>query len=750
MMLIQRALLSLPVLCLALVAVAFPQGGGPARYLREDRSASPPLMPWQRSVDDALALSRATGKPLLLCVNMDGELASEALAADRYRDPEFVALVDGFIPLLASPDRHDALDYTSRGVRIPDSKFGRVTNSEHVNIETELYERWFDGRRVAPRHIGVSPDGEVLFDLYLLTDLSQIDEALAAHGKFDEPPVAADEEAQGEDTDETTDPAADGADPTPEAEQPEEEPVELDDAALLESPDAAHRDLLEARFVAADVETRARLARAALLSTRDTQHPELLRLALLDPDPAVRSAGLVALDEHPGAASIDLYVIAARVVGDASSAERDALLTALERFAAESAEHAALSAMQLARALRAIGAGSEVVDVDAWLLGTAGRVVIEPDPTVAWGERLARIEERLADDPDDADWNVLFARNGREYAKQQMAAGENPTFVLEDVRRAARRALDVRPDDGLANALYAWASYMQSDFDAAAEAARRAARELEAWSATPLAFETIEVLADACTRGVYAQLAENTALSSTLLADSIAAHAVLLEHPLGTETQAMRGFQLLGTTRLHAAQRRAVRTALERWPNSGSMHEWYRWVVMRDEGPDGLLEAYEGLTLEGLDAAERLSFAGLAKLRAAERRIEERDALRALDDYRMAFQDFEEAVGGSASVATFARWYQAQARAGRARLYLEADRLDEALAEVLLGFTFETAAHDEPDARGATPRETLRAVREALLDAGRESDAQALERFVDRPGTEDAAEDEASDAESDS
>jgi len=749
MMLFHRALLTLSVLCLTLAAVAFPQGGGRISYLREDRSASPPLMPWQRSIGDALALSRATGKPLLICVNMDGELASESLAADRYRDPEFVALVEGFIPLLASPDRHDALDYTSRGERIPDSKFGRVTNSEHIDIETELYERWFDGRRVAPRHIGVSPEGEVLFDLYLLTDLTKIDEALLAHGEFDVPPPL-----PGAASEENAEPAEEAVEPTPEPEPeaPAPEAAELTAADLIDSPDAAHRDLLEARFVVADAETRERLARTALLSTRDTQHPELLRLALLDDDAAVRSAGLVALSEHPSAASLDLFTVAARIVGDGASAERDALLVALERFASESASDdvTRLSAMQLSRAMRAIGAGSDVVDVDAWLLGTAGRFAVEPDPSVAWDERLARIEERLAVDPDNADWNVLFARNGRSYAQQLLAEGTNPTFVLEDVRRAALRALQVRPDDGLANAFLAWSSYQLGDFESAAEAARRSVTELEAWSSTPLSFETLDVLADSCTRAVYAQVSEGAALLGTQLADAIAAHAVLLEHPLGTEAQALRGFQLLGSTNLFAAQRRAVEVALERWPESGSMHEWYRWIVMRDEGPEGLLRAYDDLTLGGLDPAERLSFSGLAKLRAAERRIDERDPLRALDDYRMSFQDFEEAIGASSSVATFARWYQAQARAGRARLYLEAGRLDEALAEVLLCFAFETPGHDEPDARGVRPRETLRAVRDALLAAERESDAQTLERFVERPGTEEAVEEPAEDGASDS
>ncbi|MCA8980601.1 MAG: hypothetical protein H6831_16655 [Planctomycetes bacterium] len=720
-MLLHRSLLAVAGLCLGLAAPVLAQVDEPASYLREDRTASPPLMPWQRNLEDALALSRATGKPLLLCVNMDGELASEALAADRYRDPDFVALADGFIPLLASPDRHDALDHTSRGVRIPDSKFGRVTNSEHMEIEPELFERWFDGRRVAPRHVGVSPDGEVLFDLYLLTDLSKIDAALAEFGKFE--PVA---EA----------PTIEGAGAEVSA-QPEP-PPELSEGELLDSPDAAHRDLLEARFVAASTEDRVRLAGAALSPTRTTQHPELLRLALRDPEPVVRAAGITTLAAYPRGAALLHFSLAAQLLGDAPSEERDALLSALQRFATDAPEDVALSAMQHARALRAVGAGSEVVDVEAWLLGSTSGASSEPVADVAWDERLARIEERLAEDPDDPDLNVLFARNGRAYALDLMRTGGDPSFVLEDVRSAADRARNVRPDDGLANGLFAWSSYMLGDFASASEAARRSMRALQAWSSTPLAVDVVDVLADSGARLVYEQLGRREALSENLLADSAAAHEVLIRHPMGTEAQALHAFQLLGAVDLRAAQRRAIELALERWPQSGTMHEWYRWVVLRDEGPDGLLRAYDGRRLAGIDRAQRSSFAGLAKLQAAERRIEERDTQRALEDYRLAFQDLEDAVGASASVGSFARWYQAQARAGRARLFLESGRLDEALAEILLCFTFETPAHDEPDARGVRPRETLRAVRDALLAAGRESDAAALERYVEPPQAADA------------
>ena len=119
-------------------------------------SSRPPLVPWQRDLDDALALSRETGKPLLVCVNTDGEPASESLAARRYRDPAFVALMEAFVPVIASPDMHVTRTHDSRGRRVPCSRFGRVTCDEHIAIEPLVFERWFEGTRVAPRHLAVS------------------------------------------------------------------------------------------------------------------------------------------------------------------------------------------------------------------------------------------------------------------------------------------------------------------------------------------------------------------------------------------------------------------------------------------------------------------------------------------------------------------------------------------------------------------------------------------------------------------
>jgi hypothetical protein len=48
----------------------------------------PCLIAWQRTFADALAVSKQTKRPILICVNMDGEIASQHYAGIRYRAPD--------------------------------------------------------------------------------------------------------------------------------------------------------------------------------------------------------------------------------------------------------------------------------------------------------------------------------------------------------------------------------------------------------------------------------------------------------------------------------------------------------------------------------------------------------------------------------------------------------------------------------------------------------------------------------------
>src|SRR5262245_22450181 len=99
----------------------------PGSGARESSTPDARQIHWQRSVDDALALAKATGRPLLLALNMDGESASDRIVYERYRDPAFVALTRRCVCLGASVFRHNARDHDDQGRRIPCPRFGCIT-----------------------------------------------------------------------------------------------------------------------------------------------------------------------------------------------------------------------------------------------------------------------------------------------------------------------------------------------------------------------------------------------------------------------------------------------------------------------------------------------------------------------------------------------------------------------------------------------------------------------------------------------
>ena len=113
----------------------------------------PCLVQWQRSFDDALAVARQRHMQVMVAVNMDGEIASEHFAGVRYRSPDTAELMSHSACVIASVYRHTPRDYDENGQRVPCPRFGTVTCGEHIQAERELYDRYFDGRRISPRHI---------------------------------------------------------------------------------------------------------------------------------------------------------------------------------------------------------------------------------------------------------------------------------------------------------------------------------------------------------------------------------------------------------------------------------------------------------------------------------------------------------------------------------------------------------------------------------------------------------------------
>jgi hypothetical protein len=141
--------------------------------------AKPCLIEWQRSWEDAWTLAQRTHRPILACINMDGEIASEHYAGVRYRQPDIARLYEPYICVIASVYRHNARDYDENGHRIPCPRFGGVTCGEHIAIEPILYERHLDGKRVAPRHIMIELDAKKTYDVFFTWDTESVFRAIA-------------------------------------------------------------------------------------------------------------------------------------------------------------------------------------------------------------------------------------------------------------------------------------------------------------------------------------------------------------------------------------------------------------------------------------------------------------------------------------------------------------------------------------------------------------------------------------------
>ncbi|MCA8975005.1 MAG: hypothetical protein KDC98_09800, partial [Planctomycetes bacterium] len=227
-----------------------------------------PGIAWQRSLEDALAVQKVTAQPLLIVVNSAGEVFNDRFRTDTYGRADFIASTRGYVCVIASPDRHNERDYDGLGNRIECPVFAGCTCGEHIAIEPALFARYFNGNRWAPRHLGVGPDGKILFDRFQDRSMQTAIDAIASH--------------RGQ-------PAADAAVPD-------------DLEALLKRRDAAARRALEGMYRGAAMARRLQILAAAGHATNDPL--DLLRMALRSADESEFEAGADTLARIAGAQAL--------------------------------------------------------------------------------------------------------------------------------------------------------------------------------------------------------------------------------------------------------------------------------------------------------------------------------------------------------------------------------------------------------------------------------------------------------------
>jgi len=660
--------------------------------------ARPCLIPFQRSWEDALALARESRRLILVCVNMDGEIASEHYAGIAYRDPDTAVFYQPYVCVIASVFRHTPRDYDDLGRRVPCPRFGSVTCGEHIALEPLVYERFLDGRRIAPRHIAVDPEagGSELFDVFYRYDTASVFEDIARTAAT-RPPGA----------------------PLVHGDLPVEERVA--------SREARDRAAVERAYLEGDRVARRRLLEGAL-AHRELDAIDLLRLALfgLDVELARLARAALARSESPKAVELIAEVLGTPL----EPAEREALLAALERLGEGDPRARLLAVVQ-----RGLTRPSDAVDTARWSAGLAGAVAPRPLP---WRETEARIERRWRESaatPRDAETQLGLAEaalalavdpeTARILAADPKTAGAYHALQMEDARRAALAAQRLGASGWRVEAVLALTAHYLGEREEAASRAERVVRTLPAGETGWNAMAVVGLFAERRREDLLTAAREGRPWPPAWLADVEAAYTVLEAHPLGTEAQVLAHVDFARELGLRPRAAEVLEKGLARFPRSWALHDRLRRHSLEDAGVEGLEAAYAWRLQADPRPEAVFWFAGYAALVTAEHHRRAGNPAAALAAYARALWDYDESVRLEPETRASSDHYAALALAGRARVLLEQGDLARAVDELLASFARRPEAAATLDGLTLTAVDTARMLL-ARLEAG--GDGAAAQR----------------------
>ena len=621
----------------------------------------PVLVPWQRTWEDALRVARETERPILVCVNMDGEIASEHYAGIRYREAESAKLLEPYACVIASVYRHTPRDHDAQGNRVPCPRFGGVTCGEHIAMESLLYEKFFDGQRIAPRHILVELDGKETYDVYYSWDTATVFTAWKKGAENRPPPRL---HVRGD---------------TPIVER-------------TDSADSGDRLELESTYQRGSREVRRALLESAL-KHRDVDQIDMLRIAIFGLDVDLARLARKALAQSTTEGAIELIAEVLKSPLDAS--ERAELLAAAARLAEQYPQARTLVAVQ-----QGLARSSRFVDV----LGWAGAGGASYAHAVSIESRAASFEAR----PDDPEAKLGMAEAMLARAQDPATEPRFAEVFLADARDQAQAAEKLGAKGWRLDALLAVSASARGDRD---EALARAQAAIEGGMPRPgasagdasvderTAVQVLALFAQARQRAIGRAYRERAQWPPEWLADVTSVYAVLVRHPLGTETNVADGYDFL---RWLGATPRAVQMledGLARFPDSWMLHERLRARILWESGPEGLEAAY-AQRLARAEATPAPSggedpdrpgatlrwFAGYASLVAAEHHRRSGAPAKALGAYERAIELYRRDLELHPERAESAAHYVAMAHGGRARIDLEQGELEAALRELLAAF----------------------------------------------------------------
>jgi hypothetical protein len=651
--------------------------------------AKPVLIRWQRTWQDAVRLSQETKKPILVCVNMDGEIASEHYAGVRYRDPEVAGLWEPYVCVIASVYRHNPRDYDDDGNRIECPRFGCVTCGEHIALEPLVYEKFLDQKRISPRHIMVELDGSEVYDVFYTWDTKSVFDTLK--NGIDNRAIQA-------------------------------PPIVKGDRSLQEriaSPDSEDREAIERDFAAADPAQRARMLELALAEGKRVP-VELLRLAAsgLDPDLAAKARAGMTQTDDPLAVELIADTLRAQLARD----ERTRLVDALARFG-ETSTHA----RTLATAHRGLGAESKAIDGRRWRDVLANKSYAAAAASGATGSEALQRDRVLQANPEDPDARLDVAETSLLQAFETHAgsgpgearlAQQQRSLLLQDAVRHLQVARDAGASGWRVTALGAVTHNELGRTAEAYEQAIAAMPQQPPEAPGRLAAELLALFAEARQEAIVAAVREKQQWPSEWTTDVHTAYSLLLKHPLGTAQHVAWHFDFLDFFRSPDTDE-VLAQGLARFPESALLHERLRRRLLKSGGPDAL-EADYARRLAADDAPAVLPwFAGYASLIAAEQHRRRQRADDAIGAYRRALEHF--ASYRERSGAADGTHYEALAHGGIARLQLQAGELAATVAELQQVFALAPVAAAATDGLGITAMLTAEMLRARATEANDET-----------------------------
>ncbi len=644
----------------------------------------PCLIAFQRTWEDALAVAKESGKPILICVNMDGEIASEHYAGIRYRIPDAAKLYEPYVCVIASTYRHTPRDYDESGQRILCPRFGSVTCGEHIAIEPFLFEKFFEGQRVAPRHVAVEVDGTELHDVFYAWDVQSVLDQIA----------------------------------TTIVKRPPPRPIVRGDRSLVErvtSRDQADRVAVESSWQKGDAKARQALLAAALADPAAAP-VELLRLALHSFDQSLASQARDGLARSTAPEAVPL--IAEALSGPIDAAQRTALVGALDRLGASSSRARTLSVVH-----QGLATATTLIDLAAWTL--------PPDPA-AVAARAQLWQQRLTD--QDA---LLVGRDATALLELGEAMVDLATrteddrfakLVLADAQRTVRRAAELGAHGHrVETTLAVTARELGDETDARQHAVAAIVAGAPDDPSRPEALAVLELFARSREQALGEALRQKTPWPPAWLAELNAAYSAMARHPLGRDDLIAGHYDVLQWLGAKQPAQNFLRQGLARFPDSDLLHARLRARALDERGPAGIVATYREWLAREEPSAALNSFAGYGAMVAAEFERRAGDAEAALASYTQAIEWYEAAIARLPDERGAADHFIALAMAGRARIAFERDDDATAVTELIACFTRAPASAATLDGLNLSPVDTAKMVLARLQQRGPAESAQLLD-----------------------